>query len=171
MCRDYATVVGTQSVLTLAGAFGDLDPVALARLELIAAPAVVEAAAALTAEWPAELAAEQSTVQLAVVGPILNRAVRAVAAADDAGIDPAALVAAWQATLVAYDPSRPAVTVTGLPAGVETALSSAAERYASTETRYDLDSSVLRTAPTPLTTAYLFDRCPELSYLIAGDAD
>jgi hypothetical protein len=30
---------------------------------------------------------------------------------------------------------------------------------------------VLRTAPTPLTTAYLFDRCPELSHLIAGDAD
>jgi len=29
----------------------------------------------------------------------------------------------------------------------------------------------LRTASTPLTAQYLFDNCPELSYLITGDAD
>jgi hypothetical protein len=171
MCRDYATVVGTQSVLTIAGAFGDLGAVALARLELIAAPAVTEAAAALAGEWPAELAAEQSTVQLAVVGPIVDRAVRAVAAVDAAGIDPAPLVNAWQAALASYDPSDPVVTVAGLPPDAEAELASAAATYATAETRYDLDPSVLRTAATPLTTAYLFDRCPELSYLIAGDAD
>jgi hypothetical protein len=171
MCRDYATVVGSQSVLTIAGAFGDLDPAALARLELIAAPAVVDAASALASEWPAELAAEQSTVQQSVIAPILDRAVRALAAVDDAGLDRASLVSAWQSVLAGYDPSRPDVSVADVPPQVDAALTTAAEAYAATETRYDLDPSVLRTAPTPLTTAYLFDRCPELSHLIAGDAD
>jgi hypothetical protein len=170
MCRDYAAVVGSQSVLTIAGAFGDLDPTALARLELIAAPAVVDAASALAGEWPAELAAEQSTVQQSVVGPIVDRAVRALAAVDDAGLDRASLVSAWQTVLAGYDPSQPEVTV-AMPPQVDASLTTAAESYAATETRYDLDPSVLRTAPTPLTTAYLFDRCPELSHLIAGDAD
>jgi hypothetical protein len=171
MCRDYATVVGSQSVLTIAGAFGDLGATEMARLELIAAPSVMAAARSLAGEWPTELAAEQATVEAAVVGPITARAQRALAAVQAEGIAEAPLVTAWQTTLATWDPAVPDVTVAGLGDEVEAALAAAAATYASVETRYDLDSSVLRTAPTPLTTAYLFDRCPELSYLIAGDAD
>ena len=171
MCRDYATVVGSQSVLTIAGAFGDLGATELARLELIAAPSVMAAARALTGEWPVELASEQATVESAVLGPITTRASRALAAVQNAGITEAPLVTAWQTTLASWNPSLPDVTVAGLGDDVEASLAAAAATYAATATRYDLDSSVLRTAATPLTTAYLFDHCPELSYLIAGDAD
>jgi hypothetical protein len=171
MCRDYATVVGSQSVLTIAGAFGDLGPAELARLELIAAPSVMAAARALASEWPADLATEEAAVQSAVIGPIAARADRALTAVQAAGLAEAPLVTAWQATLASWDPSLPDVTVAGLGDDVEASLATAAAAYASSVTRYDLDSSVLRTAPTPLTTAYLFDRCPELSYLIAGDGE
>jgi hypothetical protein len=172
MCRDYARVVGTQSVLTIAGAFGGLDAEALARLELIAAPLVVEASDALDGEWPAELAGEQEAVATGVIGPIRNRAAVAVAALTDAGVtDTAALADAWQGVLDSYDPARPAVTITGLPAALDAQVLAAAATYSASVTRYDLDGSVLRSAPTPRTTDYLFAECPELSYLIAGDAD
>jgi hypothetical protein len=171
MCRDYATVVGSQSVLTIVGAFGDLGDTEMARLELIAAPSVMAAAQSLATEWPSELAAEQAAVESAVIGPITVRAQRALAAVQAAGLAEAPLVTAWQTTLATWDPALPDVTVAGLGGEVEAGLATAAATYASTATRYDRDPSVLRTAPTPLTTAYLFDRCPELSYLIAGDAD
>lgn len=171
MCRDYAAVVGTQSVLTLAGAFGDLDATALARLELIAAPTVIDAADALAGEWPSELAAEESAVASGVVGPILQRAQRASAALQGTGIDPVMLDTVWRDTLASYDPALPAVVVSGLDPAVETALDAAAAAFAATNPRYDLDATVLRTVAAPLTTQYLFTHCPELSYLIAGDAD
>lgn len=171
LCRGYSTVVGSQSVLTVAGAFGDLDTAALARLELIAAPSMVAAAETLGEEWPAELASELILVGQSVVAPIIDRAEVALLAVEGAGIDQAALVTAWQTTLAAYDPDTPTITVTGLAPNVEAALSTAASVYAATSVRYDMDPSVLRSAATPLTTAYLFEHCPELSYLIAGDAD
>lgn len=171
MCRDYATVVGTQSVLTIAGAFGELDAVALARLELLAAPAVVASADALAGEWPAELASEQAIVESGVVGPIVTRARQALAAVTAAGIDQAELDTAWRTTLTTYDPADPVVPVRGIAPGTESQLTVAASAYAATTTRYDQDGSVRRTAATPLTTQFLFDRCPELSYLITGDGD
>ena len=171
MCRDYSAVVGTQSVLTLAGAFGGLDATALARLELIAAPTVIGAADALASEWPSDLAGEEQAVMTGVVGPILERAQLAGAALAGTGIDPVVLDTVWQDVLANYDPARPAVTVTDLDAATESALAATASAYAATTTRYDLDGSVLRTVATPLTSQYLFDNCPELSYLITGDAD
>lgn len=172
MCRDYARVVGTQSVLTIAGAFGGLDDVALAHLELIAAPLVVEAADALAAEWPAELASEQAAASSGVIGPIRMRAAIAVGALTIAGVgDTATLAGAWQQVLDTYDPASAAVTITGLPAAVDAQVLAAATSYAEAASRYDLDASLLRTVATPLTTDYLFANCPELSYLISGDAD
>ena len=77
----------------------------------------------------------------------------------------------WLDVLARYDPAAPAVTVPALDAATESLLVTAAESTRPPSVRYDLDPTVLRSAPTPLTSAYLFERCPELSYLIAGDAD
>jgi len=171
MCRDYAAVVGTQSVLTLAGAFGGLDQTAMARLELISAPTVIEAADALASEWPSELAGEEQAVMSGVIGPILARAQVADAVLDGTGVDPVVLDSAWRDLLATYDSSSPAVTAGELGSATESALAAAAAAYATTAIRYDLDPSVLRTVATPLTSQYLFTNCPELSYLITGDGD
>jgi len=106
-----------------------------------------------------------------VVGPILERAQLADAALAGTGIDPVVLDTVWRDVLASYDSARPAVTVTTLDGATESALAATASAYAATTTRYDLDGSVLRTVATPLASQYLFDNCPELSYLITGDAN
>ena len=140
MCQDYARVVGTQSVLTIAGAFGGLAPDALARLELIAAPTVIAAADALDDEWPAELAVRAA-------GGAGGRgradprpgASGASAALAGAGIDPVAAAGLWLDVLARYDPAAPAVTVPASTRRPSRALAAAAPSYAATEARYDLD--------------------------------
>lgn len=172
LCRDYSRVVGTRQVLTIAGTFDQLDAEQLARLELISAPVVITAADAVLAEWPSELESERDLVSTEVLAPIRQRAEAANTAAVAAGIAAADhFITAWTDVLATYQPDSPAVSVPPLDEELEGALQAAATGYAATAVPYHLDVTLFGTADIPLTTDYLFRNCPELTYLISGDAD
>lgn len=173
-CRDWSRVTGSYLLLTIAAGFGGLDRPALDRLEVAAAPVVVEAAASLLGTWPAELAAERDVVADGVVAPLTDRARRALAALETTGLGEAGraeLATAWLYVLATQDRSDPAVALPPLSPEVAAAVDAAAVEIAAALARVDLDPALGRAAgSTPLTDAYLVQRCPEVVEVVGADA-
>lgn len=174
LCRAWARLTGSYLLLTVAAGFSGLDRPALDRLEVAAAPVVAEAAASLLASWPAELFAERNVVADVVVAPRDARAQRAVAALEAAGLDErgrAELEAAWLQVLTTQDRTDPLVVLPTLSPAVAAAVDAAAAELAAELDRVDLDPSLARAGvSTPLSDAYLLQRCPEAVELVGTDA-
>jgi hypothetical protein len=174
VCRDWSRLTGSYLLLTVAAGFGGLDRPALDRLEVAAAPVVAEAAASLLGSWPAELAAERAVVADGVVAPLDARARRALAALDTAGLDAAGraeLAAAWLQVLATQDRTDPVVALPSLSPAASAAVDAAAAELAGQLGRVDLDPALARAGIlTPLTDAYLLERCPEAVELVGTDA-
>lgn len=173
-CAAFAQINGTFQLLAVAAAFGGVDAVGLARVELVAAPAVVAAADALFATWPAELDTERAVVQDDLLGPIERRAERAVQSLRDAGAtdaDLGALRGAWTDVLATQARDNPEVEVPSLPGPLEARLTTAARGFADQVTAYAQDPSLMRAGvETPVTDAWLAERCPEVLAGAGGDA-
>ena len=125
-CAAWAAYAGTLQALGVAGSFGGLSSDQLAVLELRAAPRLVEAAGAIAATWPAELAAERELVLDRRVGPYARRAQRAVDALVAAGAttdELAAFSASWQQALSTRTQADAVIDLPPLDAALGTASS------------------------------------------------
>ena len=76
-CRAWSEFAGSYQTLTFASIVA-ADPLVGARLEVIAAGAVVSAAQALDEAFPDEIAGERERFVVDVIGPFARRAARAV---------------------------------------------------------------------------------------------
>ncbi|HZX54691.1 MAG TPA: hypothetical protein VFE86_08410 [Ilumatobacteraceae bacterium] len=173
-CAAWAAYAGTLQALGVAGSFGALSSGQLAVLELRAAPRLVEAASAIEAAWPAELAAERDLVLDRRVGPYARRAQRAVDALVDAGATPAdiaGLSSSWQQALSTRTQADAVIDLPAVDAALQPRLDAAASAFDAAFTPFASDPSlVVDSLKSPLTDAYLAAHCPDVASSGVGDA-
>lgn len=173
-CAAWARYGGSLQIVSVALAFGGIDDVEAARIELAAAPAVRAAVADIAAGWPAELDGEREVVLTRLLGPFEGRALRAEAALVAAGAtagDLAALVEQWADVLRSRDPESPTVSIESYPGPLLDLLDGAATAFAANATRFDRDPSLqVDGSRAPATRALLARDCPALASSGVGDA-
>ena len=173
-CAAWAGYAGTLQALGIAASFGDMPSDRFAALELVAAPRLVEVAAAIDAAWPSELSGERAAVVEQRLGPYVRRAQNAVAALTDAAVGAAELAelsAAWQAALASRDPMLPVIAVPPVGYELQAKVDAAAVAYDSERTPFAQDPSLaVSGVETPQTDAYLAAHCPDLASSGVGDA-
>ena len=173
-CAAWAGYVGTVQALGIAASFGDLTSDRFAVLELVAAPRLVEVAAAIGASWPVELATEHTVVIEQRIGPYSRRAARGLAALVAAGVsatDQSTLSTAWQTALQRRDPQVPVIELPPIAGDLQTQLDGAAAAYDNAVTPFAQDPSlVVDGVENPATDAYLASHCPDLVSSGVGDA-
>ncbi len=162
-CRAWSAFAGSFQLVAVAAAFGPGDPLELARVEIIAAPTVADAAQLLRAEFPAELADEFEIFSVGLIGPFARRAELALAALDTTGIpatDLDALRISWldvlrqrSIDLIVPEPV--------LEMRLETLVDQAAGRFAAEQPFFSDDATLTSEAEVPLTLGYLQARCPD----------
>lgn len=171
-CATWVATLGTVYVLRIAGAFGDGDASALARAEVVAAPAFQAAGDALElATWPGEIADERALLE-GFLAPYRARAARVLAALAAAGATEAdldAMRAAWEATLRRWDPDDAAIPL--VDPGTGDVLDAATDSVAAAEVPFDVDPSIADAGMRmPSTQLWLQQHCPALAQIGVGDA-
>lgn len=173
-CAAWAGYIGTVQALSIADSFGDLPSDRFAALELVAAPWLVEVAAAIDESWPAELAAERTVVIEQRIGPYSRRAARGIEALDAAGVtetDQSTLSSAWQTALLRRDSQVPVIELPPIAGDLQIKVDAAAAAYDSAVTPFAQDPSlVVDGVDNPATDAYLAAHCPDLVSSGVGDA-
>jgi len=173
-CATWASYAGTLQALGTAAAFGGIPHAAFLAIEVAAAPRVVEAAAAIDAAWPPDLAAEHDVVVDQRIGPYSRRAQRAVDALRANGVTPEELTQlseAWQAALRRRDPGNPVIALVDVDPALQVKVDAAARAFDVAVTPFADDPSlVVDSVAAPATDAYLAARCPDLAASGVGDA-
>ena len=173
-CSSFASYAGTLQALGTAASFGDLAGDRFAALELLAAPRLVDDAAAIGSSWPSELAAERTVVVEQRIGPFARRAQRGVEALSGAGVSAAELVtlsAVWEAALLARDPASPVIVLPPVADELRAKVDAAGHAYDAAFTPFAQDPSLVVDGLTaPETDAYLVAHCPDLVSSGVGDA-
>jgi hypothetical protein len=167
-CSAWSRFGGSWQLLVQAGAAS--DPAQVARLEVIASTVVQDAYDDLFAVWPAELETERELVADAYFGAFLRRSADAAAALANAGATPdetATLAQAWDSALAAYDPST-AVDV-AVPTELASLVDEAATAFGAARVPLQADPSMVITAETPLTDAFLATACPDQGWIVGQD--
>lgn len=170
-CRAWSAFAGSFQALTFASIEG-ADPLVGARLEVIAAGAVVAAARSLDDAFPDEIAHERGVFVDDVIGPFTRRAARAVDELRSVGVgddDIELLGDAWLAALVAADATDPVVSA-AVPAELDTAVVAATAAFAADVPLIADDRSLITRAEAPGTLGYLADQCPDQGILAGNDA-
>ena len=173
-CAAWARYSGTLQALGVASAFGEATSLELARLEVVAASALVDAATAIDAAWPAELEAEHAAVADDIIGPFERRAAKAIEALVAAGASPddlTALETAWLDALRRRSGDQPVIAVAELPDDLAAIVDRAADAFDAAMTPFAADPSlVTENVHAPLTDVYLSEHCPDLASSGVGDA-
>lgn len=167
-CAAWSRFGGSWQLLVQAGAAA--DPVAVARLEVIASTVVQDAYHDVLAVWPAELASERDVVADAYFGAFQRRSADAAAALADAGASDAditALAQAWDAALAQFDPSS--TVAVAVPPGLDSIVDQAAAAFGAARVPLPADPSMVITAETPLTDAFLATACPDEGWIVGQD--
>jgi hypothetical protein len=149
-----------------------VDPLVGARLEVVAAGAVVAAVRSLDDAFPDEVADEREVFVDDVIGPFARRAARAADELRSVGVGEAdieLLGEAWLAALVASDATDPGITV-AVPAELDTAVAAATAAFAADVPPIAGDPSLVTRAEAPATLGYLAERCPDQGVLAGNDA-
>jgi hypothetical protein len=170
-CRAWSEFAGSFQALTFAS-IEAADPLVGARLEVVAAGAVVAAALALDDAFPDEIAEEREVFVGEVIGPFARRAARAVDELRSAGVDDedVELVgAAWLTALAASDPAEPVIAV-DVPAELEPSVDAATAAFAADVPPIAGDPSLISRAEAPATLGYLAEQCPDQGVLAGNDA-
>jgi hypothetical protein len=167
-CAAWSRFGGSWQLLVQAGAAG--DPGHVARLEVIAATVVGDAYEAVFAAWPAELESERDVVADAYFGAFQRRsadAAAALAAAGASAADVAALAQVWNTTLEQYDPAT--TIAVDVPAELAPVVDRAAVLFTEQRVPLQQDPSMVITAATPLTDAFLATACPDQGWIVGQD--
>lgn len=172
-CGAWAVYAGSLQAIAVAQAFGDLQSVQVARLELVAAPSLSAAVNGIAANWPEPLRTEMSVALTSLVGPYERRAQKAIQFMRDAGateVDFDELRAVWERALRRLDPDDPVIAVGALPAELDSLVAVAVDRFDAALTPFAEDPSLDTSAvSTPLTDGYLAANCPDLASSGIGD--
>ena len=167
-CSAWSRFGGSWQLLLQAGAAA--DPAQVARFEVIASTVVEDAYDDIFAVWPAELESEREVVADAYFGAFQRRSADAAAALADAGAtdaDIAALAQAWDAALAQYDPTSTVDVV--VPPELEPIVEQAATAFGAARVPLQVDPSMVITAETPLTDAFLATACPDEGWIVGQD--
>ena len=167
-CAAWSRFGGSWQLLVQAGAAG--DPAQVARLEVIASTVVQGAYDDVFAAWPAQLESEREVVADGYFGAFQRRSADAAAALSAAGAsdaDVAALAQAWDSALAHYDPST--TFDVGVPADLGPLVTEAADAFSEQRVPLQADPSMVITASTPLTDAYLATACPDQGWIVGQD--
>jgi len=170
-CRAWSEFAGSFQALTFASIDG-ADPLVGARLEVVAAGAVVSAARSLDDAFPDEIADEREVFVDEVIGPFARRAARAAdeLRSVDVGDDDIELLGdAWLAALAASDPADPVIAVDA-PAELDPAIDAASAAFAADVPPIAADPSLITRAEAPGTFGYLGEQCPDQGVLAGNDA-
>jgi len=170
-CRAWSEFAGSFQVLTFASV-AESDPVAAARLELVASATVTSAAQTLADEFPESVASEREVFLDDVIGPFARRAARAsdeLRAAGLAAGDIEQLGDVWLAALVDAGVDDPEIVVVA-PDGLTDAVDAATEVFAANVPVIAADPGLVTEAQAPATLGYLADNCPDQGILAGNDA-
>lgn len=170
-CRAWSEFAGSFQALTFAS-IDAADPVVGARLEVVAAGAVVAAAQSLDDAFPGEIVGEREVFGDDVIGPFARRAARAADELRSVGVgddDIELLGDAWLAALVASDPADPVIAV-DIPAELDNAIDAASAAFAADVPPIAADPSLITRAEAPGTFGYLAEQCPDQGVLAGNDA-
>jgi hypothetical protein len=170
-CRAWSEFAGSFQALTFASIDGT-EPLVGARLEVVAAGAVVAAARTLEDAFPDEIADEREVFVDDVIGPFTRRATRAADELRTIGVgedDIERLGAAWLAALVASDPAD-AVIAVDVPAELDAAVDAATAVFGVDVPPIAEDPSLITRAEAPGTLGYLAEQCPDQGVLAGNDA-
>ncbi len=170
-CRAWSEFAGSFQALTFASV-AESDPVAAARLELVASATVAAAAQTLADEFPESIAVERQVFVDDVIGPFARRATRASAELRAAGLaagDIEQLGDVWLAALIGAGVDDPEMVV-AVPDGLTEAVAAAAEVFAADVPVIAADPSLVTEARAPATLGYLADNCPDQGILAGNDA-
>lgn len=172
-CASWAAYSGTLQAIGVAQAFGGLSSAEVARLEVVAAAALVDAVNGIGANWPSALLVERSDVLSNLVGPFGRRAQRALSMLMDAGatdIDLQQFTQLWDDALHARLPDEPVIALPPLSSELEDLVRTTTQRFDAAVTPFADDPSLnVSAVQTPLTKAYLAEQCPDLASSGVGD--
>jgi hypothetical protein len=169
-CRAWSEFAGTFQALTFASA--GPDPFSAARLEVVAAAAVVSSAQQLDADFPEQIADEREVFVDDVIGPFSRRAARALDELESAGLAPLEvelLGDAWLTALAESGLDDPEILVT-LRAELDAAVETATAAFTANLPPIVADPSLITDAEAPATFDYLAGRCPDRGTLAGNDA-
>ncbi len=172
-CSSWSRFAGSFQVVAVTAAFGSGPPEELAALEVAAAPTVTVAYDDLLANWPDELADEETLVADEFLGPFARRLREARDALDAVGADDvtiAAIADAWLAGLARRDPSTPEFVV-DLSDDEWATIDEAAAVFASRRVPFSTDPSLVTNVLTPRTDEYLAVSCPDQGTLSGQEVD
>jgi hypothetical protein len=172
-CAAWSRFGGSFQVVAVHAAFGEGTAESTARYELMAAPTVVEAYAAMAAGWPDELAGEFESAHGARFGPLAARLEAGYRALVAAGLDDdgaAAMRAAWLDALAGRDPLAANVPVELAPELAALVDASIAGHLTAVGPWADDETLVVDVA-TPATDAYLSSECPDQGTLSGQEVD
>lgn len=173
-CAAWARYTGSVQSVAIAAAFGGLDDVELASLEVVAAATLVAAVGEIESTWPGELGVERHVVVDDLLGPFERRAATAIALLREAGATDVHLNVlddGWVEALRERDPTTPVIEAPGFDAALETLVGDAVDAFVVAVTPFPQDPSLTTiVADTPATDAYLGAQCPALADQGVGDA-
>jgi hypothetical protein len=167
-CAAWSRFGGSWQLLVQSGAAG--DPGHVAPLEVIASTVVQDAYGDVFAAWPAELETERDVVADAYFGAFQRRsadAAAALAAAGASDADVAALAQVWNMTLEGYDPAT--TIAVDVPPELAPLVDQAAVLFTEQRVPLQQDPSMVITADTPLTDAFLATACPDQGWIVGQD--
>jgi len=170
-CRAWSVFAGSFQTLAFAS-IAESDPVAAARLEVVASAAVTSAAQTLADEFPESVAAEREVFLDDVIGPFARRAARAIDELRAAGLaagDIEQLGDVWLAALVDAGVDDPEIVVVA-PGGLTDPVDAATEVFAANVPVIAADPGLVTEAQAPATLGYLADNCPDRGILAGNDA-
>ncbi len=170
-CRAWGEFAGSFQALVLVSSVGT-DPVEAARLEVVAAPAVVSAARSLDDTLPEAVAGERTAFVDGVIGPFSRRAERASEALATAGLSSAEVAELgdlWLGALIDAGVDDPEIAVV-VPAGLAGDVDAAVVEFVASVPAIGDDPSLVTAATAPATFGYLADNCPDQGILGGNDA-
>ncbi|MEO6570266.1 MAG: hypothetical protein ABIO83_01835 [Ilumatobacteraceae bacterium] len=171
-CQAWSRFAGTWQVLSVGANFLD-DPELVAGWEIVGSTVIGPAYDALLANFPDELDDERSTVAEDYFGVLERRSAAAAEALDAAGAtddDRTQLGAAWIDALSSRDPSSADLVLT-VPVALQSLVVEAAAALRSQRVDFAQDPSLMVTAETPRTDAYLETECPDQGTLSGLEVD
>lgn len=173
-CAAWASYSGTLQAIGVAQAFGGLTSLEVARIEVVAAAALVASVDAIGRNWPADMLEERSVVLSDLVGPYGRRAQKALTMLLDAGateLDLEQFQKVWDDALHDRQMDEPVVDLPPLSSELEDLVAPVSKLFDSQVTPFGQDPSLdVHTVSAPATKAYLAATCPDLAAIGVGDA-
>lgn len=170
-CRGWSEFAGSFQTLAFASLAG-ADPVAAARLEVVASAAVTSAAQMLADTFPDSVAAEREVFLDGVIGPFARRAGRLLDELVAAGLSVGEIEQLgdlWLTALIDAGVDGAEIVVV-VPDELTDAVDAAAQVVAADVPPISADPSLVTQAEAPATFGYLTDNCPDQGILAGNDA-